>query len=140
MCGIIAVLGRPGARPVPAPADVLDPLAAAARELDGPPGVRALLASPALADDVGWRVAELEAAVGRIEADLDGGRLDIVDPAAVERLNAALVRLRDLTWAVRSDRLRTARGVADLGGPAAVDGADGWWAIQVALSALDRLE
>src|SRR5215211_7250784 len=108
MCGIIAVLGRPGARSVPSAADVVEPLAAAA--------------------------------AAHIERDLDAGRLDVSDPAAVERLNAALVRLRDVTWAVRSDRLRTAQGVADLAGEAAPVAADGYWAIQVALSALDRLE
>jgi glucosamine--fructose-6-phosphate aminotransferase (isomerizing) len=164
MCGIIAVLGRPGARSVPSAADVLEPLAAAVdalaargpeaerleraaasvaaadARLAGPPGVRALLADAALGDEVGRRIAELEAAAAGIEAALDAGRLAVTDPGAVERLNAALVRLRDATWAVRSDRLPTAAGVAGLGGSSAVDGAEGWWAIQVALSALDRLE
>jgi glutamine---fructose-6-phosphate transaminase (isomerizing) len=164
MCGIIAVLGRPGARSVPTAAEVLDPLDAARRalagagpeaerleraaasvaeadgRLAGPSGVRALLAGAGLADEVARRVAALEATAARIEAELDAGRVDVSDPAAVERLNAALVRLRDVTWAVRSDRLRTAAGVGGLGGPSAIDAADGWWAIQVALSALDRLE
>src|SRR5215213_6323127 len=112
MCGIIAVLGRPSAAPVPGAADVLEPLAAADRRLSGPPGVRALVAEDGLADEVARRVAELEVAAAGIEVDLDAGRLDVGDPAAVERLNAALVRLRDVTWAVRSDRLRTAQGVA----------------------------
>jgi glucosamine--fructose-6-phosphate aminotransferase (isomerizing) len=164
MCGIIAVLGRPGTRPVPAPADVLEPLDAAARALHdggpesdrlelaaehvaatdrllaGPPGVRALLAEPGLADEVERRVTDLEAAAAGVEAELDAGRLEAGDPATLERLNAALVRLRDVTWAVRSDRLPTARGVADLAGEAAPVAAEGYWAIQVALSALDRLE
>ena len=164
MCGIIAVLGRPSARPAPAPADVLDPLAAAAdalggsgpeaerleraaaavatadRLLSGSPGVRTLLGEPGLADEVVRRVEGLEAAAARIEADLDTGRLAVDGPAAVERINAALVRLRDATWAVRSDRVRTARGVGDLAGPATGDAADGFVAIQIALSALDRLE
>ena len=59
----------------------------------------------------------------------------------VEAVNAALVRLKDAVWAVRRDRLRTARAVADLARPGAGAAAvEAYTSVQVALSALDRLE
>jgi len=52
--------------------------------------------------------------------------------------------LADAIWSIREDRLATAAAVADLLGADAVEATEdvvaGWWAIQVALSALDRLE
>ena len=39
-------------------------------------------------------------------------------PAELEAVNAALVRLKDATWAIGRDRVRAARAIADLIGPA----------------------
>ena len=59
----------------------------------------------------------------------------------MEQLNAALVRAKDALWALRHDRLRTARAVADLAGRDATPSAlAGFAAVQIALSAIDRLE
>ena len=56
-------------------------------------------------------------------------------------MNAALVRLKDAVWAVGHDRLRTARAVADLcGSDLAASAIEAFTSVQVALSALDRLE
>ncbi|MGH9188369.1 MAG: SIS domain-containing protein, partial [Acidimicrobiales bacterium] len=53
----------------------------------------------------------------------------------------ALVRLKDATWALQRDRVPTARAVANLAGPATNHEAiAAYTSIQVALSALDRLE
>ncbi|MGA1525822.1 MAG: glucosamine-6-phosphate synthase, partial [Planctomycetota bacterium] len=61
----------------------------------------------------------------------------------VENVNAALVRLRDASWAVHRDRLRTAAAVRDLARSSNVPGTatiDAYAAVQTALSSLDRLE
>ena len=77
--------------------------------------------------------------VATIEADLDHGAA--LRSPDLEAVNAALVRLKDAAWAVQRDRLRTARAVADLAGPEPSRAAiAGYTSIQVALSALDRLE
>ena len=52
-----------------------------------------------------------------------------------------LVALKDAWWAIERDRLGMARDVADLmPGRHPELRLDGWWAIQVALASLDRLE
>jgi glucosamine--fructose-6-phosphate aminotransferase (isomerizing) len=61
----------------------------------------------------------------------------------LEAGNAVLVRLKDVVWALGRDRTSTARGVAELAQSAVGQSAPtitAYWAIQVALSALDRLE
>ncbi|MGH9138534.1 MAG: SIS domain-containing protein, partial [Acidimicrobiales bacterium] len=59
----------------------------------------------------------------------------------LEAANAALVRLKDAAWALQRDRLRTARLVGELAGPGAGEAAiAAYTSVQVALSALDRLE
>jgi glucosamine--fructose-6-phosphate aminotransferase (isomerizing) len=166
MCGIIAVLRRRSRRAVPERPDVEAPLAAAlaldlslgatrlAPALDeaaarleqvdallrGTAGIRCLLADPDLADRLHRELRGLDARVDDLENELDR-RAQSWSAAAVEAVNAALVRLRDASWAVHRDRLRTARAVADLAGerrdPATIDA---YSAVQTALSALDRLE
>ena len=166
MCGIIAVLQRRPMRPAPdldqlvdeldalidrlraaegehdlaelgAIADRLEAIDAALR---GPPGAAALLATPGLAgaDRLEARGAGIEAILGALEAGLDDGAA-AWPTGDLEAGNAVLVRLKDASWAIAHDRPDTARGIADLaaGGPPAVGPL---WAIQVALSALDRLE
>lgn len=119
------------------------------------PGVRLLVGDAKC-------VLEIEAALAAVDthiADIDGavdadgvfagasGRADGRPPRAddsgtrIEHINACLSELKDHAFALRRDRLRMAREIAGLWGgtppPAAVQGL---WSIQVALSALDRLE
>ena len=164
MCGIIAVVRRRSDAALPDPAAVLADLdealaalrgegslpgllAAAAeatgradRRLRGLPGVQALLGRGGLADEVEDRTVGLEAVVADLEGRLDAGG-DVPGAEDLEAVNAAIVALKDATWAVRRDRLRTAAAVADLAGsdagPAALAVA---LSVQQALSALDRLE
>src|SRR5207302_5647408 len=88
-------------------------------------------------------MAEARAAIADLEADLDAHRLALTG-AEIEVANAALVRLKDAVWAIASDRLRAAREVMALasGGVGGVGDAalEGYWAVNVALSAIDRLE
>ncbi|HKY66011.1 MAG TPA: glucosamine-6-phosphate synthase, partial [Acidimicrobiales bacterium] len=63
------------------------------------------------------------------------------DPAEVEAVNAAVIRLKDAVWAVEKDRVRTARAVADLvGSEPGWSATESYTSIQQALSAIDRLE
>ncbi len=171
MCGIIAIVRQRSDRAVPqaaslvadldaadaviadaspgdlAPDALLGPLATVAEALErvdtalrGGPGVRALLTDPALAATITERTAAVLAWVDALDALLDdseGG----ANAAVVEQVNAALIRVRDVLWAVRNDRLRAAAGVADLAGPnpdpAAVDG---FLSLYQALSGIERLE
>src|SRR3984893_15484618 len=114
--------------------------------LRGTPGVACLLAEPglAVADAVAHRLATLEAEIRVIEDRLDAEVL--WSPSELESVNAALVRLKDGAWAIGRDRVAAARAIAHLWGcegredtiPAPA--LDALWAIQTALSSLDRLE
>jgi glucosamine--fructose-6-phosphate aminotransferase (isomerizing) len=179
MCGIIAVLRNRSARPVPQLAPLRDRLdealarlelavagsggpawpdeeltavagllEAVDRELRGPPGVACLLTVAGGADQVADRGAALSAVLDDFEERLDTGKVGS-SPSQLEAVNAVLVRLRDVSWALGRDRPGTARAVARLAGgatPGVVPGEvlpaalDGFWSVQVALSALDRLE
>ncbi|MBV8960427.1 MAG: glucosamine-6-phosphate synthase, partial [Actinobacteria bacterium] len=166
MCGIIAVVRRFSER-APADAawvesalvealraletgavgDVAGAFDAAAGQVEtvdaalrGTAGVRCLLGAPELAatvDDVVGRIEQHAADVER-RVDEDASLLGGQDP---EHFNAALIRLKDAAWAVRHDRLRTARAVGALAGRdpgrAAIEA---FTSVQIALSALDRLE
>jgi len=136
-----------GLETVPA-TDLRAALAAAAdrmRELDAAlQGERGLLA---LHRDGSELAAEIEAAAATLQRRLDGLEAALDETAAaagtarLEELNAALVRLKDATWSVRQDRLRTYRAVLDLAGPEASTAAlRAYLAVQMSLSALDRLE
>ncbi len=161
MCGIIAVVRRPGGRAAPSPDQVTGPLhdAVAAlasgaplaeacttaaelveeadAHLRGAAGVWALVYDRRLLAEVEGVCTTLSASVAGIEERLDAGG----DAAHVEAVNAAVIRLKDAVWAVANDRVRTARAVADLAGNepgwAAVES---YTSIQQALSAIDRLE
>ncbi|MDQ3944720.1 MAG: glucosamine-6-phosphate synthase, partial [Actinomycetota bacterium] len=163
MCGIVAVLTRRSTATPPDPGEVMagvaralatlthadakleeaaDALAAVDRSLRGVAGVRALLATPGLAQRLEYRMASAARDIERIEAELDAGR-HALDGVALEAANAALIRLKDAVWAVHRDRLPAAQAVAGLAGPGVgtdSPGLEAWWAVQVALSALDRLE
>ena len=161
MCGIVAIVTGPDGGAAASPDEILAALdravavplasevtaggvlavarhaAAADEHLRGVAGVRALLARPDLRAAVTARLDVLDERVAAIDRRLEAE----AGPADVEALNAALVTLRDALWAIRRDRLRTADAVLDFAGrdsgPAAVAA---YTAVQMALSAIDRLE
>lgn len=163
MCGIIGVVRRRSERIPPATTTVVallesargaaerlaegpglvemldavsGPMAEVDAALRGATGITALLDEPGLPSAVGALVADIDAAV----RDLDA-RLDIQGTVRSEAVNAALVRALDLTWAIGRDRLRTADAVRALAGSAAgAATVEVYASIQIALSALDRLE
>ena len=167
MCGIIAVLRRPSRRTPPSPAEVIarverawEVLAGAGDEwgelaarvaaasaevaaadalLRGAAGIRCLLAEPARMDALDRRAGELEGWVEKLEDRID--REAAASPAALEAVSAALVGLRDGLWALRRDRVGTARAVRELAGAGAGAAAiEAFTSVQIALAALDRLE
>ena len=127
MCGIVAVLSRPSRRRPPSAAEILALIADGAATTDGVRQVAERLAGPAGLTSL-VRDAALRAEVA----------------AAVERIDDGESALSDARWSVREDRLVTASAVAELLGADATEATEGlvagWWAIAVALSALDRLE
>ncbi|MGI8757967.1 MAG: SIS domain-containing protein [Acidimicrobiales bacterium] len=164
MCGIIAVVRRPSEQAPPAPPELRAAVVEAAsalavrhnpvaameaastalerldRLLGGAPGLRCLIAHPGVAAELAAAAGRFEAETERLDHDIDSGALDL-SGRALEACNVALVRLKDAVWAVGRDRLGAARAVADLTGPdpgpAAVEAMG---SVQIALSALDRLE
>ena len=115
------------------------------RLLHGSPGLRCLLGAvrPRRCDR--RRDRPDRRGLARFEAEMDQGVHDVA-PDEQEEVNQVLVALKDAWWAIDRDRLGMARSVADLfpagcrpdlDQPGALDG---WWAIQVALTSLDRLE
>ncbi len=164
MCGIIGVVRRRATRQPPNLAELLATLdaarnrladssgdlaglhgaATALRQVDtalrGAPGVFALVDDPAGADELATRSSAITALIAGIEQDLDA-RPHPPTGAELEALNAALLALRDPAWAIRHDRVRTARAVADLAGPDPSRAAlEALTSAQMALSAIDRLE
>src|SRR5438445_5677019 len=136
MCGIVAVVRRKATRTSPSPDDVLrvlQPLAGALEKgrlddaltdvadalteanglLSGVPGVQALLVSPDLRAAVHALCAEIGIELARIDGELDRGDLAL-DSGTLERVNAALLRAKDVRWAVAEDRIRTAEAVSEL--------------------------
>jgi glutamine---fructose-6-phosphate transaminase (isomerizing) len=172
MCGIIAVVRRPGARVAPPPDDIAEPLHGAVAALAGglplaeacataaqqveqadavlraTEGVWALVHDRRLLAEVEGVCATLATTVAAIEAGLDAGThgaaesaAGVRDPAGLEAVNAAVIRLKDAVWAVEKDRVRTVRAVAELAGSEPGWGAtEAYTSIQQALSAIDRLE
>ncbi|WP_229022958.1 SIS domain-containing protein [Actinomarinicola tropica] len=118
---------------------VADGLQSADTALRGVAGVTVLLADPALRPALRAALDVVDAVVARLEARLDAG--DVTLDGGLEALNATLIRIKDASWSVRHDRIRTAEAVADLAGanpaPAALAG---YLSVQQSLSALDRLE
>jgi glucosamine--fructose-6-phosphate aminotransferase (isomerizing) len=164
MCGIVAVVRRPGGRTAPPPDRVAGPLhdavsavaggaspaeaaataaglvEAADAALRGTAGVRALVYDRRLLAEVEGLCATLSASVTAIEARLDAGD-EGDDAGEVEAVNAAVTRLKDAVWAVAKDRVRTARAVADLAGnEPSWEAIEAYTSVQQALSAIDRLE
>ncbi|HLM63001.1 MAG TPA: SIS domain-containing protein [Acidimicrobiales bacterium] len=166
MCGIISVVRRPGTRIAPQPDAVTGPLheavaslasslplaaacAAAAAHVEaadellrGAEGVHALVHDRRLLAEVEGLTAALDEAVTAVETRLDTDlAAAATDPAGLETVNAAVVRLKDAVWAVADDRVRNARAVADLAGSEPTWAAtEAYTSIQQSLSAIDRLE
>ena len=155
MCGIIAVLSRPSTRPVPPAADLIelldraiaDPSISGAarlaaecdRLLHGVPGVCALVGRHELLAAMGAKLDQLEARAADYERWIESSIELTADQ--IEKANIEMIALRDATWAVRQDRLRTAREVDGLAGRDAGRAAvAAYLCVQQALSALDRLE
>src|SRR5947207_637438 len=165
MCGIIAVVRRRSHRVAPGREDILELLNPVAelladddlRSLDlrleraadaleeantllrGVRGVEALLHLPDLRAAVAHEAEEVAPSIAAIDARLDAGAA--AGPERLERINAALARVKDARWAIAKDRLRTVEAVGDLlngsNTPAAIEA---FTSVQVALSAIDRLE
>ena len=159
MCGIIGIVSRPPTRATPDAADLIaglsravdaaeaDDLVAGGQEaravddaLRGLPGVLALIGHVDLVAAITTRLDRLDARALDAERRLDANTGGL-DADELEQANAELIDLKDALWAIRHDRLRTAREVERLAGhvaPASVLG--GYLAVQQALSAIDRLE
>jgi glucosamine--fructose-6-phosphate aminotransferase (isomerizing) len=165
MCGVIAVVRRAPTRQPPDQASLLAALDAAAAALaSGPaslgsaaehadrvdgllrgvPGLLALLGASNLATSIAARVAAMDAVVVALESGLDAGTVPL-GGRALEDVNADVVRVKDALWAIGQDRLRAAAAISELLGADRASLADpaaiGVLAsVQIALSALDRLE
>ncbi len=166
MCGIVAVVRRPSDRTPPSLAELATELMLATGHLEQPvadghlagalddaarhveavdaalrgvPGIRALIDDPAGVATLATELERQQALLGAVEAalDVDGA----IDADELERVNAALVRAKDAVWAVARDRLRAAREVEALAaGTDASAALEAFASVQVALSAIDRLE
>ncbi|MBI4883496.1 MAG: SIS domain-containing protein [Actinobacteria bacterium] len=155
MCGIVAIVSRPTSRPTPAASDVVELLDRAVAaptlllasellgeldaELHGVPGMLALCGNHQLVAGMISRLDQLDARIADRDRELEA-RHDL-SPDDIENANAELLIARDAVWALRKDRLTTARAVDELAGrdagPAAIAG---YLAIQQALAAIDRME
>jgi glutamine---fructose-6-phosphate transaminase (isomerizing) len=165
MCGIVAVLRSPSSRSQPRPGEIVSEVVAAGNAfgdlqielterlatsgahlavldecLRGVPGLMALVSGPHLVAELQERLWALASQVSELEQALDSGSLGW-GPGEVERINAALSTLKDRLWSVERDRLGTALQVKGLAGPdAGRADLEGYFSIQIALAALDRLE
>jgi glucosamine--fructose-6-phosphate aminotransferase (isomerizing) len=169
MCGIVGVVRRRASRPVPDAARLVEELDGALAALAGwdiaasdlvarldatavvvegvdaalrgVPGVQALIGDPQATLRIADRVGRLAHHLEALERDLDEGLSASTPAATLEAVNAEVVRARDAVWAVGHDRLRTAREVAALAGTEPSSAAiEAFHSVQVALSAIDRLE
>ncbi len=166
MCGIVAVVRRPTDRTPPSLAELATELMLATGHLEEPvgngslagalddaarhveavdaalrgvPGIRALIADPAGVETLATELERQQGLLAGIEGalDVDGA----IDPDELETVNAALVRAKDAVWAVARDRLRAGREVEALAaGITAAAAIEAFASVQVALSAIDRLE
>ena len=109
------------------------------RVLRGVPGLRALLAAADVAD--AGSTASAVRSTPRSRRSSGSSTSPGSRPTSSERANAALVRLKDAVWACATTGCAPPRAVGDLAGRDAGRAAIAAMAsVQVALSALDRLE
>ena len=155
MCGIIGILPGPCTRTAPTPAEIValldaavaagsdmsavaDALVSADRLLRGEAGVRTLAGNMSLVSEIVARLDRIDAVADAEESRIDGLH---VDSATFDLESVRLARVRDASWAIRRDRLRTADAVHALAGRDAPQTTlAGYLSIQQALSAIDRME
>jgi glucosamine--fructose-6-phosphate aminotransferase (isomerizing) len=106
------------------------------------PGVRLLVSDARCVLDIETALETVDALIDDIDGAVDAGKVLPSDEVArIEHINARLSEVADHAFALRRDRLRMAREVVGLwGGTPPQAAVGGLWSIQVALSALDRLE
>ncbi len=81
--------------------------------LRGVPGLTCLMASPVAVEALERGTARMEALAAGLEVALDSGQFK-VGTAELEELNAALVKFRDVVWALGRDRLEALRNISAL--------------------------
>ncbi len=166
MCGIIVVLADEPGREPPALADVVAALESAHEALPftvgaddlvhrlgrcavgvegadallrGVAGLRCLAGDPSATILLGSQLDALSVEIESLEASLDSSGTTTLEE--LEAVNAALTRLKDATWAVRRDRLRSLDTAVDLAGRDASPSTLAAFAqIEIALGAIDLLE
>ena len=167
MCGIIAVLSRPETRPVPLAADLLaavdsvlkgwpddqqrlpddtrlrdmaQAMSGVDASLRGDAGIWLMAGNREFISALTVRLEQLDGRLNAAEKQLE--RADAsVGAAALERTGNLLTALRDASWSLRKDRIRTANAVDGLAGAGASRSAlAAYLSVQQALSAIDRME
>ena len=113
---VVERLAGPGAESAEALREAATTIGAVARTLRGPLSAGALVADPVASAAFDHRAAELGERFGGIEAALDQAADTDVDVDDVEARNAALIACKDAIWAIRCDRLATARAIEELAG------------------------
>ena len=118
--------------------DAASLIAGVDRQLRALPGVHLLVTDRSTANAIEATAEHLTASITSIEQSLEGGH---VAAQWIEPMNAALITLKDATWMLAQDRLRTAREVLAFAGSMTDIAPIGvYLSVQQALSALDRLE
>ncbi|MCU1466612.1 MAG: glucosamine 6-phosphate synthetase, contains amidotransferase and phosphosugar isomerase domain [Actinomycetia bacterium] len=131
----LEVTGEPTVAALEAAAATLHGVDRALREGEG---VRALVENPVARAGLLHHANRAAECLVEIESRLDAM---IVDGAGIEALNAALIICKDALWSIRKDRIDLAVAIEDL-----LDGAAGraaleaFHAVEITLSAIDRLE
>ena len=113
---VVERLAGPGAESAEALREAAATIGAVARTLRGPLSAGALIADPVASAAFDHRAAELGERFAGIEAALDQAADTGVDVDDVEARNAALIECKDAIWALRCDRLATARAIEELAG------------------------
>ena len=130
MCGIIGILPRPCTRVAPQPSEILslldaalaagnnmvamaDALMAADQMLRGEAGMQTLAGNISLTNEIQSRLDVIDSVANIEEARIDALH---VDTATLDTEALRLSRVRDASWAIRRDRLRTADAVHALAG------------------------
>ena len=104
----------------------------------GDAGIELLAGNLGVATDISSRLDRVDAVLDSLEASLDSMHGSAADlDAAAARMSA----VRDASWSIRRDRLRTADAVHALAGRGAAPGTlHAYLSVQQALSAIDRME
>ena len=104
------------------------------------PGLQCLLRHPDFLDELDVRARGLRNAIEHLELSIDTGSRQLFDDD-VEGVNARLLKLKDALWAIGMDRVSHARAVSQIAGSdASAAEVEAFSAIEIALSALNRLE